>query len=89
MTIAGGNMKACIVEFSPEVLRALLKLPEGALITSVEQPTDRVGVLRMRVEGIGWDVPEGGCIPSTRPLIRSVTLDDGRTFVESVEWGTP
>lgn len=80
--------QVAIFEIQPDMLRAMLGLPEGTVISGVREPIDKLGVLQLRVEGMGWSHREGTMIPMTCPVVtmRPATPDD---LVPQVDWRCP
>lgn len=82
--------KLALIEFAPEVLAQMLKLPAGVVITGVEQPIDRHGALRVRVQGMGWELVDGSFIPTTRPILTTVQEEgEMEARIVAVDWGCP
>ena len=66
-------------DITPEYLSILLQLPEGATLRAVDCPADRFGVMRIVVEGVGWETYEGQTIHQTVS-----TITDGK-----IDWHLP
>lgn len=77
--------KMAILEATPELLRELLHLPPGATLVSLCVPFDQPGVLQLKIEGAGWDTPEGSRIQQAPPG-EAVRLDNGQL---QVDWKLP
>lgn len=54
--------KMAILVASPEVIRHLLQLPESTTLIGLNVPFDNPGVLELKIEGAGWNTPEGAMI---------------------------
>lgn len=54
--------KMAVLTVVPEVLRELLCLPPGTTLVDMQVPFERPGVLELKIEGSGWDTPEGSVI---------------------------
>jgi len=67
-------------DITPECLSVLLQLPEGAILRRVEAPADRYGTMRIVLEGVGWETPEGGEIIRTP----TATITNG-----TIDWHLP
>lgn len=80
--------KMAILTITPEVLRQLLQLPECDVIRVETDPGYR-GVLRLVIEGAGWDTPEGGPImPADTAICTTETDDEGHKHV-AIDWRLP
>lgn len=55
-------MKRGIITVTPQTLRHLLQIPEGAIIAGIRVPFDRPGILEIALEGAGWETFEGNSI---------------------------
>jgi hypothetical protein len=53
------DMKRAIITATPEFLREVLHIPDGAIITDIRVPFDNPGILEIALEGAGWETPEG------------------------------
>lgn len=77
--------KMAIITITPEAIRELLFLPEGATLISLETPFDTPGILRLKIEGAGWDTPEGASIQYASDAVAS----RDENGVISVNWNLP
>ena len=77
--------KMAILQVTPEVIRELLHLPDGAVLTDLRVPFHMPGVLELKIEGAGWNTPEAGalCVADPCTVVRG---DDGSI---SVDWNLP
>ena len=78
--------RVAILEIDPQTLRALLGLPAGCEVVSVDAPFGYRGTLHIKVMGAGWHVAEGGAIPVTRGSINSVDYADGVVIARRITW---
>jgi hypothetical protein len=82
--------KMAILTLTPEALREFLELPEGAEVVRVELEYGYRGVLKLVIEGAGWDTPEGGPIrPSLTAIVTRHFAEDGAQLSRSINWGLP
>lgn len=80
--------QVALFEIQPEALRAMLGLPDGVIITGVREPIDKLGVLQVRVEGMGWWHREGNLLPATWPIVKMRPAGQGEQVPE-VDWRCP
>ena len=77
--------KMAILRVTPEALRELLYLPDGAILDDVDVPFNAPGTLLLKVSGAGWDTPEGGAIVTAN----SATTDRNPDGSLTVNWHLP
>ena len=75
--------RAVIVKITPDLLGELLQLPEGAYIDHVAIE-DRVGVLALRVRGMGPEVKPGDLLTEIRG-----TLTLTHVIERKITWPAP
>lgn len=81
--------QAAVIELSPEVLAKLLRLPEGVVVTGVDQPIGLLGSVFLRVQGMGWEVNPGGPLQWARPIITTHHSPETEPHIVSVDWQCP
>jgi len=77
--------KMAIITLTPEALRELLQLPDGLTFIEARIPFYTPGVMEVKVEGAGFDTPEGGAIYKSEPAI--VTRKEDGTL--DIDWRLP
>lgn len=77
--------KMAIINLSPVILREILQLPEGAEVIRVGMDDAR-GVLRVVVEGAGWDVHPGDRIQEAPT---AVIFDSWSRPCRTIDWNLP
>lgn len=77
--------KMAVLTVVPEVLRELLHLPPGTQLVDVRVPFKQPGVLELKIEGAGWDTPEGSVIMHAPAA--EITRDELAGFI--VDWKLP
>ena len=85
----GANMKAAILEISPEAFRQMFQIPKAARVVDVESDLYRHGVLQIKVVGVGPDVPDGACIQRFCGTISQARSADGDLLEPVIDWGLP
>jgi hypothetical protein len=82
--------KMAILTVTPEALRALLQLPDGVELVRVEMSQGQRGVLKLMIEGAGWDTPEAGHVQFTNDALITDTFDgEGALVRRSIDWRLP
>jgi hypothetical protein len=74
-----------ILKVTPEAIRELLRLPADATVVGMQVPFDNPGIMEIKVEGAGWDTPEGGLIKRAEDVM--VTKQDNGAI--NIDWGFP
>ena len=44
-----------------------MQLPEGVIVTQIDAPIEKNGVVEVRIEGAGWDTMEGSAVMYAEP----------------------
>ncbi|MFA6204401.1 MAG: hypothetical protein WC710_14580 [Gallionella sp.] len=78
-----------ILQITPEILRELFQLPEGAEILDLHIPMSYRGLLEVRVMGAGWPTMEGYSIMRTGGTVQKEYDADGKVVSRIVDWGLP
>ena len=77
--------RMAIITITPEGLRKLLNLPDNMTFVEARIPFDQPGVMEIKVEGAGWETPEGAMIAKAPPAIMA-TKEDGTL---DIDWNVP
>lgn len=72
--------KMAILIASPGVVRHLLQLPEDVTLIDLKVPFENPGILELKIEGAGWDTPEGSMI---------VKAPIGKVVDGIIDWNIP
>lgn len=80
--------RMAIIRMTPETLAALLQLPAGARVESIEPHATEADVLHLRVRGAGYEVRTGDLIPYA-PHATARMLSDGENRWPVVSWNLP
>jgi hypothetical protein len=59
--------KMAVLTVSPELLIELLHIPPEAKVLDIRVPFSNPGVLELKVEGVGWETPNGAAIMFAPP----------------------
>ena len=78
--------RMAILTLTPEDIIKLLQLPNGATLIELSIPFEEPGVMRIKIEGAGWEIPKGTVIPRTPPAQLTSNHLDG-TY--NIDWGLP
>ena len=82
--------KMAILTVTPEALRAMLQLPDGVELVRVEMSQGQRGVLKLMIEGAGWDTPEGGYVQFTETaIITERRGPEGELLKRTINWNLP
>lgn len=82
--------KMAILTVTPEAFRGLLQLPESVEVVGVEVAQGYRGVLRIVIEGAGWDTREGEAIsPTGAATITNRHDETGAIVSRSIDWHLP
>jgi hypothetical protein len=84
-----GYPRMAILEISPEILREVFQLPEGAEILDLRVPIDYRGMLEVKIIGAGWEIPRGAAIVRTRGTIIQEFDATGAETRKVIDWGMP
>lgn len=81
-------MNRCVIEASPEALRAMFGLPADAIVDGIGY-SDKLGVVQLRVVGFGRECQEGQVIPQATVIVRSREIDGEKWFQSAAQmaWG--
>jgi hypothetical protein len=82
-------MKLAILQVSPDMLRELFQLPEGAEILDLRIPLDYRGLLEVKICGAGWETLEGQPIQRVVGTVTRHFDDYGNEVQKSIDWGLP
>lgn len=77
--------KMAILTLTPEAIRELLQLPENAVFVEQHIPFDQPGVMEIKVEGVGWDTPEGCVIQKAE----AATVTRNEVGELEIDWRLP
>jgi hypothetical protein len=78
-------MKKAILTLTPEAIREIIQIPEGSQLAGMYIPFDRPGVVHLKVEGAGWETPEGSPIQ----YAEGATATRDENGVLSIDWKLP
>ena len=78
-------IQMAILILTPQALRDLLCLPNGMTFIEARSPFDTPGVMEIKVEGAGWETPEGASIQRADAAI--VTKRENGTL--DIDWRVP
>ena len=67
-------IKRCVIDVSPDVLRAVLGIPPDAIVDGIGY-SERLGVIQLRVCGYGRECEEGAVLPAAEVLIQLREFD--------------
>lgn len=82
--------KMAILRMTPEALRNALQLPDGCEVVRVELEAGMRGVLRLMLEGAGWDTPEGGPVElAPHAIVTETRGPDGELLTRTIDWRLP
>ena len=77
--------RMAILRLTPEAIRDLLHLPDKATLIEMRIPFDAPGTMEVKVEGVGWEAPEGSVIAFAEAAI--VTRDENGVI--DIDWRLP
>ena len=81
--------RVALMVLSPEILTALLQLPDGCHIDHATVPHDQPGVLYLRVRGAGWPIKTGLVLPQVCPTVTRHHAGDGSLLRYGINWNFP
>jgi hypothetical protein len=67
-------IKRCVIDVDPDILRAVLGIPEGAIIDGIGY-SGRLGVIQLHVCGYGLECEEGALLPAAQVVIQRRKFD--------------
>lgn len=73
--------KMAILTLTPEAIRELLHLPDGSTLIALTIPFETPGVMKIKIEGAGWDNPEGQPIRHANAA-RAAKDDNGNIVID-------
>lgn len=82
-------MKSAILEISPEMFQTVFQLPTDAKVVGVLTDIYRVGVLRIKLVGVGPDIAENQRVQIFKGTCTAVRGDDGALIGATIDWGLP
>ncbi|MCA0214527.1 MAG: hypothetical protein LCH79_15285 [Proteobacteria bacterium] len=82
--------KMAVLGLNPAALRNVLRLPDDAEVIRIETVPGYRGLVNVIVEGVGWEVQEGGPLPPSTHGVFTVDRDErGGIKRLTVDWGFP
>ena len=81
--------KMAILSLTPAVFRELMQLPDGVIVTNIETPIDKNGVVEVRIEGAGWDTYEGARIQYAPAATIEEGCDVDGIEITFINWNFP
>ena len=82
--------KMAMLHVKAETLRVLLQLPAEAEVVHVDTAPGYRGMLKIVIEGAGWDTPEGCAITLAEPaVVASQRNATGEVVSRVVDWKLP
>lgn len=84
-----GALRLAILQITPELLRELFQLPDGAEILDLRVPIDYRGLLEVKIMGAGWQTLEGQGIMRTVGTVKQEYDAEGGVVNRSIDWGLP
>lgn len=87
--LEGNARKLAILQISPELLRELFQLPDGAEVLDLRVPIDYRGLLEVKIAGAGWPTLEGQAIMRTVGTVTREFDAGGAEVRRSIDWRLP
>lgn len=87
--LEGNARQLAILQISPELLRELFQLPDGAEVLDLRVPIDYRGLLDVKIAGAGWPTLEGQAIRRTTGTVTREFSAEGVEVRRSINWGLP
>jgi hypothetical protein len=75
-------MRLAILTLTPEAFQALMRLPPDVELIDVQIDLTHRGILKLKIQGAGWETPMGGEIREAAPATVSKS-ENGRL---SIDW---